>query len=58
MLIYKAMEWVCESPIGVKFLLVRAKNDKVKDFYKSLGFASFDPNNPLDLCFNLKNFKQ
>ncbi len=36
LLIYKAMEWVCESPIGVKVLLVRAKNDKVKNFYTGL----------------------
>ena len=57
LLIYKAMEWVCESPIGVKFLLVRAKNDKVKNFYTGLGFSSFNLNDPLDLCFNLKNLK-
>ena len=58
LLIYKAMDWECVFPIGVKILLVGAKNNKVKDIYKSLIFTSFDLNDSLYSCFNLKNFKQ
>ncbi len=58
LLIYKAMDWECVFPIGVKILLMGAKNNKVKDIYKSLIFTSFDLNDSLYSCFNLKNFKQ